>query len=88
MILNDERLTMTKRITDFETYAEYVADRAAKKQDVVPESLFTALKEDETLCNVRAEGYEEFEASWKAFEVKDVSLRSDPTQPAYIVRTV
>ena len=79
---------MTKRITDFETYSEYVADRAAKKQDVVPESLFTALKEDETLCNVRAEGYKEFEASWKAFEVKDDSLKLDSSKPAYIVRTV
>ena len=46
---------MTTRITDFETYSEYVADRAAKKQQVVPEFLFTALKEDETMCNVRAE---------------------------------
>jgi len=38
------------------------------------------------LCNPRmAEGFAEFEAAW---EVKDVSLRLDPSKPAYIVRTV
>ena len=77
---------MTKTAASYETYAEYVAARRAERFDVLPETLWTALKEDESLCNPRpAEGYAEFEASW---EVKDVSLRLDPTKPAYIVRVV
>ena len=81
---------MTKRITDFDTYAEYVADRAAKKQDVVTEFLFDALKNAEIWDEIprTAEGFSEFEASWKAFEVKDDSLKLDSSKPAYIVRTV
>jgi hypothetical protein len=61
---------MTDRITDFETYAEYVADRAAKKHEIVTEFVFDALKNAEI------------------WEVKDDSLKLDPTKPAYIVRTV
>lgn len=77
---------MTKTAASYETYAEYVAARRAERFDVLPETLWAALKSDESLCNPRmAEGYAEFEAAW---EVKDVSLRLDPTKPAYIVRTV
>ena len=75
-----------KNVTFFETYADYVAARRAERFHVMPETLWTALKEDESLCNPRmAEGFAEFEASW---EVKDISLRLDPSKPAYIVRTV
>ena len=81
---------MTIRITDFDTYAEYVADRAAKKQEVISEFLFDALKNAEIWDEIprTAEGFSEFEASWKAFEVKDDSLKLDSSKPAYIVRTV
>jgi len=50
---------MTKILTaaEYPTYEAYCADRSASGHHVMPESLFTALKEDETLCNVRAEGY-------------------------------
>lgn len=79
---------ITDRITDFETYSEYVADRASKKQDVVSEFLFDALKKSELWNEVPrlADGYAEFEDAWKEFEVKDDSLKLDPTKPAYIVR--
>ena len=77
---------MTRTAASYETYAEYVAARRATRHHVLPETLWTALKENESLCNPRmAEGFVEFEASW---EVKDVSLRLDPTKPAYIVRVV
>ena len=57
---------MTRTAASYETYAEYVAARRATRHDVLPETLWTALKEDETLCNPRmAEGYEEFEAAWR-----------------------
>jgi hypothetical protein len=70
----------------YETYAEYVTARRATRHDVLPETLWTALKTTESVCNPRmAEGFAEFEA---ACEVKDLSLRSDPAKPAYIVRTV
>jgi len=76
----------TNTATSFVTYAEYIAARRATRHHVLPETLWTALKENETLCNPRmAEGFAEFEA---ACEVKDLSLRSDPAKPAYIVRTV
>ena len=85
---------MTKTLIDiipalaasYKTYAEYVAARRATRHHVLPETLWTALREDETLCNPRmAEGFAEFEA---ACEVKDVSLRLDPSKSAYVVRTV
>jgi len=77
---------MTRTAASYETYAEYVAARRTTRHHVLPETLWTALKEDESLCNTRmAEGFAEFEAAW---EVKDISLRLDPTKPAYIVRTV
>ncbi len=77
---------MTRTAASYETYAEYVAARRATRHHVLPETLWAALKEDESLCNPRmAEGFAEFEAAW---EVKDVSLRLDPSKPAYIVRTV
>jgi len=77
---------MTRTAASYETYAEYVAARRATRHHVLPETLWTALKEDGSLCNTRmAEGFAEFEAAW---EVKDVSLRLDPSKPAYIVRTV
>ena len=66
--------TTTGTAASFDTYADYVADRLAARHQVLPETLWTALKEDETLCNPRmAEGYAEFEAAW---EVKDVSLNN------------
>ena len=65
---------MTDRITDFETYAEYVADRAVKKHQVVSEFLFDALKNAEIWDVVT--------------EVTNPDLILDPTKPAYIVRTV
>lgn len=56
---------MTRTAASYETYAEYVAARRAERFDVLPETLWTALKEDESLCNPRpAEGYAEFEAAW------------------------
>jgi len=55
---------MTRTAASYETYADYVADRQAVRHQVLPETLWTALKEDETLCNPRmAEGYAEFEAA-------------------------
>lgn len=76
----------TNTATSFETYSDYVAARRVTGHDVLPETLWTALKTTESLCNPRmAEGFAEFEA---ACEVKDLSLRSDPAKPAYIVRTV
>ena len=57
---------MTRTAASYKTYAEYVAARRATRHDVLPETLWTALKEDETLCNTRmAEGYAEFEAAWR-----------------------
>ena len=81
---------MTDLITDFETFAEYRADRVAKRQQFVTEFLFDALKNAEIWDEIprTAEGFSEFEASWKAFEVKDDSLKLDSSKPAYIVRTV
>jgi hypothetical protein len=77
---------MTRTAASYETYAEYVAARRATRHDVLPETLWTALKENESLCNPRmAEGFAEFEAAW---EVLDSTLRLDPSKPAYIVRTV
>lgn len=56
---------MTKTANSYETYAEYVTTRRAERFDVLPETLWTALKSDESLCNPRmAEGYAEFEAAW------------------------
>lgn len=56
---------MTKTANSYETYAEYVTARRAERFDVLPETLWTALKSDESLCNPRlAEGYAEFEAAW------------------------
>jgi len=82
----DMMKTTTGTAASFDTYADYVADRRAARHQVLPETLWTALKDDESLCNPRmAEGFAEFEA---ACEVKDLSLRSDPAKPAYIVRTV
>ena len=76
----------TRTAASYKTYAEYVAARRATRHHVLPETLWTALKENESLCNPRmAEGFVEFEAAW---EVKDASLRLDPSKPAYIVRTV
>ena len=65
---------MTDLITDFETYAEYVADRATKGHQVVSEFLFDALKNAEIWDVVT--------------EVTNPDLKLDPTKPAYIVRTV
>ena len=49
---------MTRTAASYETYAEYVAARRATRHHVLPEALWTALKEDETLCNPRrAEGF-------------------------------
>ena len=54
-------------------------ERAARHQVLPLRTLWTALKDDESLCNPRmAEGFAEFEA---ACEVKDLSLRSDPAKP-------
>jgi len=65
---------MTKRITDFETFAEYRADRVAKRQQFVTEFLFDALKNAEIWDEVT--------------EVTNPEIILDPTKPAYIVRTV
>ena len=57
---------MTRTAASYETYAEYVAARRATRHHVLPETLWTALKADESLCNPRmAEGYEEFENAWR-----------------------
>jgi hypothetical protein len=66
-VINDKReKKMTKTATSYETYAEYVAARRATRHDVLPETLWTALKENESLCNPRmAEGFAEFEAAWR-----------------------
>jgi len=52
--------------------------------------LFDALKNAEIWDEIprTAEGFSEFEDAWKAFEVKDDSLKLDSSKPAYIVRTV
>ena len=77
---------MSRTAASYETYAEYIAARRATRHHVLPETLWTALKADESLCNPRmAEGFAEFEAAW---EVLDSTLRLDPSKPAYIVRTV
>ena len=77
---------MSRTAATYETYAEYIAARRATRHHVLPETLWTALKADESLCNPRmAEGFAEFEAAW---EVLDSTLRLDPSKPAYIVRTV
>ncbi|WP_347852302.1 hypothetical protein [Planktomarina sp.] len=53
-------------VTSYETYAEYVDARRATRHDVLPEGMWTALKENESLCNTRmAEGFAEFEDAWK-----------------------
>ena len=53
---------MTRTAASYETYAEYVAARRATRHHVLPETLWAALKEDESLCNPRmAEGFAEFE---------------------------
>ena len=60
---------MTKTAASYETYAEYVAARRATRHHVLPETLWTALREDETLCNPRmAEGFAEFEAAWEVLD--------------------
>lgn len=75
MFLMNERREMERElITDFDTYAEYVADRAAKKHGVVSEFLFDALKNAELWDEVT--------------EVTNPEIKIDPTKPAYIVRTV
>ena len=55
---------MTRTAASYETYADYVADRQAVRHQVLPETLWTALKDDESLCNTRmAEGFDAFEAA-------------------------
>jgi hypothetical protein len=68
------REKMTDHITDFETYSEYVADRAAKREGVVSEFLFDALKNAEIWDVVT--------------EVTNPEIKLDPSKPAYIVRVV
>ena len=65
---------MTDLITDFETFAEYRADRASKGEQGVSEFLFDALKNAEIWDEVT--------------EVTNPDIMIDPTKPAYIVRTV
>ena len=65
---------MTDLITDFETFAEYRADRVAKGQQFVTEFLFDALNNAEIWDEVT--------------EVTNPEIKLDPTKPAYIVRTV
>ena len=73
MILNDERREMERElITDFDTYAEYVANRG--RHAAVSEFLFDALKNAELWDEVT--------------EVTNPEIKIDPTKPAYIVRTV
>ena len=43
---------MSRTAASYETYAEYVAARRATRHHVLPETLWTALKEDESLCKV------------------------------------
>ena len=57
---------MTRTAASYETYAEYVTARRATRHDVLPETLWTALKKDVSLCNPRmAEGFAEFEDAWR-----------------------
>jgi len=68
----NERRDMTDLITDFDTYAEYVANRG--RHAAVSEFLFDALKNAEIWDEVT--------------EVTNPEIKIDPTKPAYIVRTV
>jgi len=66
---NKDMMKTTGTATSFDTYADYVADRRSARHQVLPETLWTALKNNESLCNTRvAEGFDDFEVAWEEAE--------------------